>query len=77
MWLTVPVLCAQSQPSHQDVCDEGHSRNVKVWSVYIKAGGDRGVLLVAHLPILQNRHIPHNNQVYNLHIFPQIIYGFI
>lgn len=52
----IPVLCAESQASHQDVCDEAHGGNVKVRSIYIKARRHRSVLLVAHLPVLQHNH---------------------
>lgn len=52
----IPVLCAEGQPSHQDVCDEAHGRNVEIGRVHIKAWSHRSVLLVAHLPVLQHTH---------------------
>ena len=53
MCMRIPVLCAQSQASDQDVRDEAHEGDVEVRGVDVEAGRHRSVLLVAHLPVLQ------------------------
>ena len=51
-----PVLRAEGQSGHQNVCDEGHGGDVEIGSVHVNARSHGGVLLVVNLPVLQHTH---------------------